>query len=233
MKEIDFLPDWYKSGRRREVRYRTQYIALSAIFVIMMLWNFATSRSITKSAADLALAKSQTAKIESASLEFAEIQDRLALLQKQALLLEKADSKIDVASVLAELSFHVGQKIVLNSVEFIAEKFSERKGTRAGTFSAPTAIGNFSNIGMYRHPGIGDVKFKVVIKGIASDASEVAELICRLEDSPYFENIYPSFSRNKQLKTQLSTSKGASFNAQVSEFEMSCYLANYSEKIKG
>jgi hypothetical protein len=35
MKEIDFLPEWYKNGRRRRMRYRTQYAVLGCIFVVM------------------------------------------------------------------------------------------------------------------------------------------------------------------------------------------------------
>ena len=48
---------------------------------------------------------------------------------------------------------------------------------------------------------LGDVKFKVVLGGIAADASEVGEFVCRLEDSPYFCTVYPAFTRNKQIKT--------------------------------
>ena len=71
---------------------------------------------------------------------------------------------------------------------------------------------------------LGDVRFKVVMSGVASNARDVGELICRLEDSPYFCQVIPSFSRNKKIKTKSITS-GRDFP--VSEFKLSCYLANY------
>jgi len=46
MKEIDFLPKWYKSGRRRQISYRTQYVGLAGIFLLMNVRNLAASRSI-------------------------------------------------------------------------------------------------------------------------------------------------------------------------------------------
>jgi hypothetical protein len=73
---------------------------------------------------------------------------------------------------------------------------------------------------------LGGVKFKVVINGVAADASDVAELVCRLEDSPYFCLVYPSFSRNKKMTV---TKRPAREDFQVTEFEIGCYLANYEE----
>jgi len=68
-----------------------------------------------------------------------------------------------------------------------------------------------------------------VISGVAADASNVAELLCRLEDSPYFQLVYPSFSRNRNIKTGTNL---AGENYQASEFEISCYLANYRQEGK-
>jgi len=51
-------------------------------------------------------------------------------------------------------------------------------------------------------------------------------LICKLDDSPYFCQVVPSFSRNKKMKVGTGL---AGENFQVSEFEISCYLANYRE----
>jgi hypothetical protein len=231
MKEVDFLPEWYKSGRRREVRYRTQYIALGVVFAIMMLWNIIAGRSITNSAAELALAKSQVGNIGSASRECVEIQDRLAELQEKAKVIKEIDSKIDVASVLAELSFLIDEKVVLSKVELIAEKFIGKY--RTGQAKVSTVVvedKDFNGRQTYRSVGAGDVRFKVVIRGIASDARKVAELICRLEDSPYFQSVYPSFSRNTEINTKLNRQAPKSFRAEVSEFEIVCYLGNFCEK---
>jgi len=68
-----------------------------------------------------------------------------------------------------------------------------------------------------------------VISGVASDASYVADLVCKLEDSPYFCQVIPSFSRNREIKVETGV---AEENLRISEFEIRCYLANYS-RLKG
>ena len=84
---------------------------------------------------------------------------------------------------------------------------------------------------------LGDVKFKVLISGVAPKPSDVATLICDLEDSSYFFNVVPSFSRNTQIDGKATSglvSEGGRGNGgaeiKASEFEISCYLANYRQK---
>ena len=226
MKEIDFLPKWYKSGRRWQISYRTQVVGLGGIFAVMMVWNFVATHSISKATTALAQAESKATVTQSALQEVARVKSEVAQLQKKAKSIEEIDSKIDVASVLAEISFLIDKKIVLSKVEFKAEKFGgQQKGKRNSSSSVKAAGRNFA--GKEALP-LGDVRFKVVISGVAADASDVAELLCRLEDSPYFRLVYPSFSRNREIKTRTNLSRE---NFPVSEFEISCYLANYNEWI--
>jgi len=221
MREIDFLPNWYTSGRRRQISYRTQCVALGGVFVVMMAWNFVAGRSISKATAELAQETARQAEAESASREFAAVKSEVTRLQKKVKSIEEIDSKIDVASVLAEMSFLVGEKIVLNKVEFGAERFAGKQGGRPDSGSAVRV--SRPKFGGKGAPFVGDVRFKVVIGGVAADAGDVAALICKLEDSPYFCQVYPSFSRNRKIKVR------AGEDLQVSEFEISCYLANYRE----
>ncbi|MHC4459881.1 MAG: hypothetical protein ACYS6W_02570 [Planctomycetota bacterium] len=221
MREIDFLPNWYKKGKRRQISYRTQCVALGGVFVVMMVWNFVTTRSISKATSELTQETARQAEAQSASREFAAIKSEVTRLQKKVKSTEEIDSKIDVESVLAEISFLVGGKIVLNKVEFSAERFAGKQGNRPGRGSAVRAArAEFGGRGV---PLVGDVRFKVVIGGVAADAGDVAALICELEDSPYFCQVYPSFSRNMKIRVK------AGEDLQVSEFEIGCYLANYRE----
>jgi hypothetical protein len=216
MRKIDFLPKWYTSGRRRQISYRTQCVALGGVFVVMMVWNFVAAHSVSKAAAKLTDGTARQAEAESTSREFAKIKSEVTSLQKKVKSIEKIDSRIDVASVLAEMSFLIDGKIVLNKVEFSAEKFAGRQKGKSDRGSAvrvarPQLAGKDA-------PLTGDVRFKVVIGGVAADASDVATLTRRLEDSPYFCQVYPSFSRSKKMKV------GTGKDFQVSEFEIGCYL---------
>ena len=217
MKEIDFLPTWYKSGRRRQIGYRTQYAGLGGILAVMLVWNFIAVHSLSKTKAEIADMEIKSAVVKNTAQEFARIKNEAVQLQEKAKTIEKIDSKIDIANVLAEISFLVDKKIVLSKVEFIAEKFEDGQKKKSG--------GSFTGKGV---PPLGNVRFKVVINGVASDASDVATLICSLEDSPYFCQVIPSFTRNKEMKT---TVDAGGDKIQVSEFEISCNLANYRQEV--
>jgi hypothetical protein len=245
MKEIDFLPEWYKSSRRRQAGYRTQYVALGGIFIVMMVWNFITTHSISKAEARFAQTAATQMQAENASREFAGLKTEIMNLQKKTGAIKRIDSRIDVASVLAEMSFLIDKKIVISKIEFIAEKFADKPGAQPNNSSVVRAVLPKFN---EKDAPLGDVRFKVVIRGIAADAGDVASLICRLEDSPYFCQVVPLFSRNAQVKAASypSLAVGADAgektrdaqrdvresgrSAQVTEFEISCYLANYREQ---
>jgi len=239
MKEIDFLPEWYKSGRRRQVSVRRQYIALGGIFVVMIVWNFVATHSIARTEAELKQMSAMTSSTESTSQEFARVKDLLHAAAEKANILKEIDSKIDVAGVLAEMSFLIDNRIILSKVEFSAERFADKQGANVNSGSVVRVAGsNFAGQGA---PPLGDVRFKVVINGVAADASDVAALICKLENSPYFCQVVPSFSRNAEVKVKTniivdlpSANKSvlrSTENLVLSEFEISCYLANYSELI--
>ncbi len=236
MKEIDFLPEWYKDSKRRQVSLRRQYIALGAIFAVMMTWNMIATYSVSRATVKLAKAEAGRAKAESTSVEFNKIKNQVVQLQKKAKVINEIDSKIDVAGILGEISFLIGERIVLSKVEFTAERFSAMQKSKAQSNSV-VKIAGYKSVKKQDQP-LGDVRFKVVIGGIAADASDVASLICKLEDSPYFRQVYPSFSRNTKIKTAGTlyadtASEGSEEGLWVSEFEISCYMANYKEMAIG
>jgi len=248
MKEIDFLPEWYKSGRRRQVSYRAQYIAISGVFVVMVVWSFIATHSISKARAQYAQMATNQAQAEKVSAKLAELQNEISVLRQNADSIEEIDSRIDVAGVLAELSFLIDEKIVLRKAEFIAERFVDEDEDK----SSPAAVVRVvqANSSNKKELPLGNVRFKVVIAGVAADASDVATLMCKLEDSPYFCQIVLAFSRGDTeigiegtsssfndtdnaggiVENNDSVNKsGARRKIQINEFEINCYLANYRE----
>jgi hypothetical protein len=236
VKEIDFLPEWYKNGKRRQIGYRTQYAVLGGVLVVMVVWGLVATYLVSKTGRELAAAQPKQREAELVSQEFDRIQSQVTELQEKADIIAGIDSRINVANVLAELSFLIDEKVVLSRVEMVAERFVEDvedKGVTDRRASVRVASGRrrASEGGQSGPPR--QVRFKVVINGMAVDAGHVAELISKLEDSPYFCLVYPSFSRNSQIKEQMKRSAAGENDQQlpesyqVSEFEISCYLANY------
>jgi hypothetical protein len=215
MKEIDFLPVWYKNARRRRMRYRMQYAAILCIFVAMVGWSFLTAKSLSKAQA---LIKQQQLSPEQSKMldECVQIQAKLSQLSKQTSTLRKLDSKIAIANILAELSFLLDSKVILTQVDMQAEGFDDNGQTGTDGSGAVRLARNAS--GSQTTPLIGDVRFKVTLQGMACESSDVARLICKLEGSSYFCQVIPGFSRTSQIKDR-----------QVSEFGISFYVANYRE----
>ena len=248
MKEIDFLPQWYRNGQRRQVSYRTQCIALSGVFVVMMVWSLAAKHSISQAEAELAEIAANQGQAKSALSELGGLENELRQLRQRVDSMEETDSKIDVASTLAELSYLIDERVVLSRVELTAEKLvREQKAEsapNAGAVVRPVAAiaANKKDL------PLGDVRFKVVIAGVAADASDVGVLMCKLEDSPYFAQVVLVFSRDTEITPRkapvLDAGTGggegapkakdavreSDANMKASEFEIQCYLANYCEQ---
>ncbi|MFX0199635.1 MAG: PilN domain-containing protein [Candidatus Hodarchaeota archaeon] len=250
MKEIDFLPEWYKSGKRRQVSYRTQYVAISSVFVVMMAWSFIATRSISKARAQISQMATQQAQAKMVSDEHTGLEDEIRVLRKKAESIEEIDSKIDVASVLAEMSFLIDERIVLRKLEFIAEKFVNEQDTKKSPGVGTVVRVVQSSMRNKKELPLGNVRFKVVIAGIAADTNDVAALMCKLEDSPYFCQVILSYSRGSdeigiknassfrtgtnvvqgvEKNRNLVRDAGAQGKIQVNEFEINCYLANYRQ----
>jgi len=234
MNEIDFLPYWYKSGRRRRISYRTQYIALTCMFGVMMVWNFVSLNSVSKATTKLAQMASEQSKVQNVSKEFTRIKNELTELQNRAHIIRKIDSKIDVTSVLAEMSFLINEKIVLSKVELVSERFLDKQQPKINSSSVVRVAG--TELDTKHEQLLGNVRFKILISGMAADASDVATLIRKLEESPYFCQVDLSISRNKEVQMSQrplvnnetwTRPKVTAGNYQVNEFEISCYLANY------
>lgn len=245
MKEIDFLPEWYKSGRRRQVNYRVQYIILSGAFAVMIVWNFVSANSISKVRAKYMEMETIQTQSEKVSDKLVNIKNEIVMLHEKEKLLDSIDSKINVSNVLAEISFLVDERIVLSRVELISERIPEKQNKEQSLQSASVVKSSGPAFGNNSATPLGNVCFKVLIAGVAANGSDVAVLLCKLEDSPYFSRVDLSYSRDAEVKTVTNSLKNsqqdvmpelpvnkresskADENIKVSEFEINCYLSNY------
>ena len=130
----------------------------------------------------------------------------------------------ELQQIKQRLVYLIDDNIVLSQVDFDAERFdNEQQSNTSGQTVNVIRVAGGRPLGKEKLP-LGDVRFKILIRGVAADAGDIADLICKLEESPYFCLVYPSFSRNRKIKA------GPDKDLPVSEFEISCYLANYQEK---
>jgi len=219
MKEIDLLPIWYRNKRRRQLSCRTQYVILGCVFGAIIFWGFVTAGAVSKAQASFMRAEKKRIEAEKELQAYNLVSGQVRSLREKALIMDSICSKIDVAGVLAEMSFLINDKIVVKSVDIISEKFGQGGKSPTNIVRAGPDKGKSETI-------FGNVRFRIVLRGIASDVGGVADLICSLEDSDYFCQVIPLFSESKKVKAGGKFEKNVT---EITEFEMGCFLQNYKE----
>ena len=216
MKEIDFLPDWYKHSRRRKISYQTQYAVILAVLLVMAGWSFYTARSVSSAEAQVQSLSLNDNELKEAQKEYDEIETKLKTISEQKKVIEGLDTKLSIADVMAELSCIVDSRIVLTNVDIMAEQFC---ADDQGASGSVRVVRNSA-----KNASAGQVRFKLTLSGLAADAGDVADLIVGLEDSQYFDQVIPGYTRSKEMRDMKDT--------KVSEFQISCFIANYSQERK-
>jgi len=212
MKEIDFIPQWYRDRQKQRVGYHTQYVVIIGIFAAIVLWSFGTCYFVSKAKAQINRIQASLAANADLAAQCNQLMTAMSRLRDKAGILDKLDHKTSIANVIGELSFLVPDNVILSKVDIGLERFTE------GVVSA-----NKSHVRLLRRGADAagampaeDSRFKVVLAGIAAGVEDVAALISALEDSSYFCQVVPGFSRAAKVKDFI-----------VTEFEISCYLSNY------
>lgn len=237
MKDLDFLPDWYKDRKRRHSRVRKQYIALVAVFLLMMTFNLTALHRAARVAADVSRHEEQRTRAEAIVDEFNLVTRELNQMKAKADLVHRIDTGIDVAPILAEISHVVDESVILSKIEFVAEPIV-----------APDAAGQAQGPGMrmpkadgaQRELQLSQSTLRIVLSGVAVQPSQVADLVCRLDESAYFHHVRPSFYGRTKISvgSPLAVSKpgvasvaDAPGTLDATAFEITCALANYEEAV--
>lgn len=219
MKDIDLIPQSYKDSKRKKRSLRTQYIVLAGVTVIITTWNFINTHSLSQAKAQCQYKQQLSEKSQNIIQKFDEINAQIGRLREKTTVLKAINTNINIPAVISELAFLTDEKIVLSELKFTAEKTSAAKAGKLSTVRISGAT--TSNNGTIP---LGNTKFKGVIRGIAADTADVSAFVKRLENSSYFQSVSLAFSRTANIKL---ASDDQAKQRQVSEFEISCYLANY------
>jgi Tfp pilus assembly protein PilN len=208
MKEIDFLPEWYEQKCLQQRKHREFYVALGLIVFIMAVWSiFANGRVAVVKARNMTLHNAKLMQ-ERREAEYDRAEGEYQQLKTRNQTLDSIKSHIVISNVIAELSHLLDGNIILKKLEIKAEPIPEE--------SRKTGIKVVSAAGSQSAPSEKKTRFKITLTGLAADAAQVPEVINKLEQSGYFFQIVPDFSRNTKVGQY-----------QASEFEITCYLTNY------
>lgn len=210
MKEIDFLPEWYKAGKKRRVSYQRQYLVIGGLFVTLILWSFAASSSISSAEAQMDIMQNSLDSHKTIGKKYERYERVLVLLDERAERLKKLDTGINISAVFAELSFLATDQIMITELEVKSEVFKDdSNATKAGL----TKLGSGKNGKKTAMPE-PDIRHKVMLTGIAASAADVTDYIAQLEKSSYFCLVVPELLQHMSEST-------------TTKFQISCYVANY------
>lgn len=237
MKELDFLPEWYKDRKRRSSLVRKQYIALAAVFLLMMTFNLTTIHRASRVAAEVSHRDDQQMQAETVVHEFNRVTKELNEMRAKAGLVRRIDNQIDVGAILAEISHLVDESIVLSKIELAAEPVEASPEADPANKRAPVrAAAQVED--MQEAVRLGNARLRVTLAGVAIQPSHVADLVYRLDESTYFRQVRPSFYNKAKIRAGgpqgtavpvAKTGADAAETLDVTSFEIVCYLANYEE----
>jgi len=216
MRDVDFLPEWYKDSTRRKSSVQRQYLALGIVFLIMIFSNSIATRKISSANADLARIDRERGQAERFMVEFGRLNSHVAEMRAVMASAKSLKLELDVANFLAELSAVVSGEIVLQSVGLLN---SDPSGKGAADEAAPVTVDDRAG----GQPPVG--RFFVRLVGFAHHAGQVAALIDELDKSSLFNEVNLVYSKASVL-TFPGTPAWESDEAgqKLLEFEIACAL---------
>ena len=216
MKEIDFIPQWYKVGRERKRRYVRHYTLMVVLFTVMVGWGFVVNGHVARVNAEVEEIQTAFEKGRIRGEQAVYLKSQIAEMKEKTTLLDKIASRTTTTAILGELSYLIGENVILSKLSLQNELIQNIKKQN---FSASAAV---VHVGDSQKDDQDDVipsspsYCKVVLIGIAARPADAALLIARLEQTDYFDQVSLIFSKPKKVKDR-----------DVTEFEIHCYVADY------
>ena len=91
MKDIDFIPQWYKAGRERKQRYTRQYALMAVMSTLMIAWGFVINGHVSHVSAEVQEIETAFEKGRVRSEQATDLQTRIAEMEETKGLLDKIE----------------------------------------------------------------------------------------------------------------------------------------------
>lgn len=218
MQEIDFIPDWYKANKKQKLNKRLSLMILLTLCAILLCQDFIDQVNLNVATKKLQTLNAEHIQSKSIIAKYQTLKNQQDEYKKKTDLIQSLDSNVNLSHVLGELSWIIDKPVLMSKIEFTGKQLASDK--TQGRF----VVNNPAKNNHQKTDARGPLLFHIRLNGIASDASDVAILICSLEDSNYFNKVVPVFSRSTNNSKTKNSSQN---NSAKTEFEISCNIANY------
>ncbi len=215
MKEIDFIPEWYKANQKRRRSYHRQYVLLALLLAILMGWSFIAGRHVEQACAEVQDVRNvlDTGKMQ--VNEGVRLETEIAIFAQQTQILEMTRPRTNTSVIIAELSSLVGDNIILSRLSLNNEEIKAAEKDTAVS-SAVVQIQTPAQKKTGPEKFLKQTSTRVTLTGIAAQPADAARLISQLEQSDYFEQEALVYSRPKTVR-----------EFEVTEFEIRCTVADF------
>lgn len=214
MNNLDFIPDWYRADQRRKRRYHRMYALLGLLLLVLVGLNVVIGRHVSRVSAEVATVQAVIDAARQRVDEAAGLQNEIMEIDRKTAELKAVAPRTRTSAVMAELSHITADNIVLSKLQFRTEPVD--KGAVKQTQASGAVVRTEQAAAQTQQPMPEPVRTKVILNGIAAMPSDAASMIYRLEQSAYFEQVVPVYTRAKKIKDR-----------SVTEFEIQCYVADY------
>ena len=181
MKEVDFVPAWYRAVQRRRRDLAVRISSLCVLVAAMAVWSVRNLAVVHAAETDLAAVR-ESYDLQSAPLaRIEELREKMQDLQERQTLLSCVRGGARVDQILAELTRLMPQALVLADVGIVQP---DRTQAPLASDAANTNTGDsVSELG------------RVEIMGFAGSSAEVGSFHTALVESPCFEDVQMSYCR--------------------------------------
>ena len=217
MKEIDFIPQWYKAGRERKRRCVRHYSLMAVLFTLMVGWGFVINGHVSRVSAEVEEIHTAFEKGRLRGEQVNLLESRITEMKEKTTFLDKIASRTKVTAILGELSYLIGENVILSNLSLQNELIQNSVRKNAFASAAVVRVSGSKKDDQDVVIPASPSHCKVVLTGIAARPVDAASLIARLEQTDYFNQVSLIYSKPKKVKDQ-----------DVTEFEIRCFVADYT-----
>ena len=191
---------------------------MAVMFTLMVGWGLAINGHVSHVSAQVEEIQTAFEKGRIRSEQANQLKNKIAEMKEKTTLLDKVESRTKMTAILGELSYLIGENVILSKLSLQNELIPNRERKNASASAAVVQVGGSQKDGQDDVVPVSPSHYKVVLTGIAARPADAALLITRLEQTAYFDSVFLVFSKPKKVK-----------NRDVTEFEIRCFVADYQQ----
>lgn len=182
MRELDFLPKWYRQQRRHRRLVVAQGWATVLFGFALSTWVGVVQQNISSSRSALRSLQNQLSQSHSQVVEMAKLEERRRVWASQEAMLNKLGLHVEAARLIRALDAAMPQPVSLVSlkVDTLQQRATLAKLVEAG------------------QPPPVERKLRVTIEGMSPSEAQLASFMTQLSSVPFFEQVSTSYVKESQ-----------------------------------